>query len=379
MRKLLFCLLLLMASFIYAQNDNCSGAIPLTVGTDFASGALTSDNTGATTDGTLPACNDEAVENVWFKVVVPQSGNIKIETREAPGSLFDDSVLTVYTGTCSSLTEIACNDDNEVDYFSLITLTGLLPGTTLYVSVWKYDTDTDNGNFQISAYEFTPPTNNDCPGAIPLTLGNDFSSGAITSNNTGATTDSPLPSCNQDAIDNVWFKVVVPPSGNLKLETRQAPGSSFDDSVLSVYSGVCGSLTAIACDEDSGQAFFSLISLTGQTPGAVLYVSVWKYDSTTDNGEFQISAYDSTTLSTQETNADNKKITVHPNPFSDTLTLSEVSDVTSVSITDTSGRLIKTIEKPSSSLHLKDLKEGLYFITLKMEGGNVKTIKTVKK
>jgi hypothetical protein len=111
----------------------------------------------------------------------------------------------------------------------------------------------------------------------------------------------------------------------------------------------------------------------------VLYVSVWKYDSTTDNGEFQISAYDSTTLSTQETNADNKKITVHPNPFSDTLTLSEVSDVTSVSITDTSGRLIKTIEKPSSSLHLKDLKEGLYFITLKMEGGNVKTIKTVKK
>lgn len=211
-------------------------------------------------------------------------------------------------------------------------------------------------------------------------MGTDFASGAITSNNTDATTDSTLPTCNDEAIENVWFKVVVPQSGNLKIETKEVPGSSFDDSVLTVYSGACGSLTAIACDEDSGEGYFSLLSLTGQTPGKTLYVSVWKYDSYTSSGEFQISAYDnSTTLSTQETTAHNKKLTVHPNPFSDTLTLSEVSDVTSVSITDTSGRLIKTIEKPSPSLHMKDLKAGLYFISLKMKDGSVKTIKTIKK
>lgn len=123
MKKLLFCLLLLTASFIYAQNDNCSGAIPLTVGTDFASGALISNNTGATTDGNLPTCNNQAVENVWFKVVVPQSGNIKIETKEVAGSLFDDSALTVYSGACGTLTEIGCNDDNGSGYFSLVSLT----------------------------------------------------------------------------------------------------------------------------------------------------------------------------------------------------------------------------------------------------------------
>lgn len=34
-----------------AQNDNCSGAVTLTVGANFASGAITSNNTGATVDG----------------------------------------------------------------------------------------------------------------------------------------------------------------------------------------------------------------------------------------------------------------------------------------------------------------------------------------
>ncbi len=70
---------------------------------------------------------------------------------------------------------------------------------------------------------------------------------------------------------------------------------------------------------------------------------------------------------------------VSPNPFSDLLTISDISDVKTVSVTDTTGRMIKTIEKPSSSIDLRDLKEGLYFVTLKMKDGSTKTIKTIKK
>jgi len=378
-KKLLFCLSLLAATLINAQNDNCSGATLLTVGTNFASGAITSTNVGAATDGTLPSCNSDAVENVWFSVVVPASGNVTIESREASGSLFDDSVLTAYTGTCGSLTEIDCNDDSGVGYFSLLSLTGQTPGTTLYVSLWKYNSTTDNGEFQISAYELLPPANDDCLGAIPLTVGTNFDSGTVTSNNAGATTDGALPSCNADAVENTWFSVIVPQNGNLTIETREASGSPFGDSSLSVYSGTCGSLTEIGCDDDSGDGLFSLISLTGQTPGTTLYVSVWKYDSGEGSGDFEISAYNDTALSTHEAADNTKKISVSPNPFSDLLTISDIAEVKSVSITDISGRLVRTIEKPSASLYLGDLKEGVYFISLKMNNGNIKTLKTIKK
>ena len=379
MKKLLFCLFLFTIVFVNAQNDNCTEATSLSVGTDFASGAITADNTGATTDGSLPSCNSYAIENVWFTVTVPQSGNLKIETQQAPGSDFHDTVLSVYSGTCGSLTEIDCNDDNSQDAFSSILLTGQTPGTTLYVSVWKYSSDISSGEFQISAYDPILPVNDDCSEAIPLNVGTDFASGAITKGNTNSTTDGSLPSCNSYAIENVWFTVTVPQSGNLKIETQQAPGSDFHDTVLSVYSGTCGSLTEIDCNDDNSQDAFSSILLTGQTPGTTLYVSVWKYNSDISSGEFQISAYDDTPLSTHEV-ADNKKeITASPNPFTDQLTISDISGVQSISIIDTSGKLIKTIEKPTSSIQLKDLKEGLYFIILKMKYGSIKTIKTIKK
>jgi len=379
MKKVLFSLFLFAIVFVNAQNDDCTGAISLTMGTDFVSGAITSNNTGATTDGSVPSCNSDAVENVWFKVVVPQSGNLKIETKEASGSTFDDTVITAYSGSCGSLTEIGCNDDGGDDYFSLLSLTGQTPGATLYISVWKYNDTIDSGDFQISAYELIPPANDGCTGAVSLTVGTDFPSGAITSDNTEATTDGSLPSCNADAVENVWFKVVVPQSGNLKIETKEVSGSDFDDTVLTAYSGSCGSLTEIGCNEDDGDGYFSLLSLTGQTPGATLYISVWKYSDYTDNGEFQISAYDDTLLATHEVSDQNEKIKIFPNPFTDLLNISDVSNIKSIHIADISGRLTKVIKKPSSSVYLGDLKQGMYLITLNMEDGTSKTIKTIKK
>ncbi|WES96696.1 T9SS type A sorting domain-containing protein [Chryseobacterium arthrosphaerae] len=356
-------------------HDECSGAIALTVGTDFNSGAITTNNDNATTGNSTPSCDADAIDNVWFKAVIPQSGNLTIKLKEVSGSSFYSPVVSVYSGFCNSLTEIICNDSG----FSPTALTGQTPGQTVYISVWKYSSYSGSGDFQIAAYDPIPPANNDCSGATPLTVGGDFNSGAIISGNDEATTDGSSPSCNSTAINNVWFTVTVPPSGNLKIETQSDVGSDFNDSVITVYSGACGSLTELACDDDSGQGLFSLLSLTGQTPGETLYVSVWKYSSFTDSGTFRISAYDESLLSTHEVTDNKKKIMVSPNPFSDVLTISDISDVQSVSVTDVTGRMIKTIEKPSSLLDLRDLKEGLYFVTLKMKDGSVKTIKTIKK
>ncbi|HAT92416.1 MAG TPA: hypothetical protein DCS36_08470, partial [Sphingobacterium sp.] len=284
MKKLLSYLFFLTVAFIYAQNDDCSGAVSLSVGTDFASGVITANNNGATTGGPTPSCDQNATDNVWFTAVVPQSGNLTIRLKEVSGSAFDDPIISVYSGTCNSLNEIKCNDYG----FTPTVLTGLTPGETLYLSVWKYDSFTGSGEFQISAYDPIPPANDECSGAISLTVGTDFNSGAITTNNDSATTGSSTPSCDPDAIDNVWFKAVIPQSGNLTIKLKEVSGSSFYSPVVSVYSGTCTSLNEITCN-DYG---FSPTVLTGQTPGETVYISVWKYDLYANSGDFQISAYD---------------------------------------------------------------------------------------
>jgi hypothetical protein len=134
-------------------NDECTGAIALTPGGDFAAGAMATTNFGATTDALVPSCQALSGENVWYTVVVPASGNITIETAEVVGSDFDDSVITVFSGDCAVLTPIECDDDTT-GLYSTVALTGRTPGEVLYVSVWRYNGgDGAYGPFQISAYD----------------------------------------------------------------------------------------------------------------------------------------------------------------------------------------------------------------------------------
>ncbi len=71
-------------------------------------------------------------------------------------------------------------------------------------------------------------------------------------------------------------------------------------------------------------------------------------------------------------------ISVYPNPFTDVLRISDVKDVKSISVSDMSGRQVKTL-KPSAELNLSSLRTGVYVVTLHMNDGSVKTIKAIKK
>ncbi|MEJ5105464.1 T9SS type A sorting domain-containing protein [Chryseobacterium sp. MYb328] len=84
-------------------------------------------------------------------------------------------------------------------------------------------------------------------------------------------------------------------------------------------------------------------------------------------------------LSTSEVTTAKNEIKVYPNPFSDTLNISDISKVQSVSVVDLAGRVVKTIEKPSSELHLADLKQGMYLVVLHMKDGSKQVVKSIKK
>ncbi len=148
-------------------NDICGGAVTITPGATFAQNAITSNNFSASIDSPadVASCQSSSAKNVWFKVVVPANGNITLETDAAATNTLTDTVLSAYTsavnGDCTTLTSIGCNDDDGNGVFSLLSLTGLNPGSTIFVSVWVWSSSsTQEGNFQISAYDGSLATTN---------------------------------------------------------------------------------------------------------------------------------------------------------------------------------------------------------------------------
>jgi len=189
----------------------------------------------------------------------------------------------------------------------------------------------------------------------------------------------PTPTC--DAFNfatngkDVWYTVEVPASGNITLETNNNSDAGMTDTGMAVYSGTCGALTLIECDaDDSADGNFSMISLTSQTPGAILIVRVWGYN--TNAGSFQVSAYDASL----STNAfDSNSFVAYPNPVKDVLTLEYSSDISSVRVINMLGQevLLRTFNATSAQVDMSQLAAGTYLVNV-TSGDVQKTIKVVK-
>ena len=137
-------------------NDECTGATPLTVAATCTPTTVT--NANATGSGTTTSTCDASqtgpnpiTSDIWYTVVVPANGAVKVTTSAVTGSPVDDTVLELYSGTCTGLTYIACNDDaGPADGFSSVAAYGQTPGATLYVRVWSWNSG-NTGQFGLCA------------------------------------------------------------------------------------------------------------------------------------------------------------------------------------------------------------------------------------
>ena len=179
--------------------------------------------------------------------------------------------------------------------------TSLSPSTS-YDFYVRADCSSNGTSLWTGPFTFTtnavPPVNDDCSGAISLTVGENIASFPLIVSNISATASQladptiPAPTCSFYSGGDVWHSVIVPASGNLIIETNSNTGSAITDTGLVVYSGLCGALTTVLCDDDASlNGNFSLITLTGRTPGEVLYIRTFEYGNDTFD-TFQVSAYD---------------------------------------------------------------------------------------
>jgi hypothetical protein len=96
----------------------------------------------------------------------------------------------------------------------------------------------------IEVIGYSAPANDQCYGAIPL-----GSCSAYSMHTGGATSaGDPTPTCRPSFGNGVWFVYTPASSGTVSISTC---GSGFD-TVLEVYTGSCGSLTSVACNDDYG-------------------------------------------------------------------------------------------------------------------------------
>ena len=211
------------------------------------------------------------------------------------------------------------------------------------------------------------PVNDELPGAIDIQNGNVIGNYPVNGTNINATvTVVPVSGCDMLRKDT-WFSVLIPPSGNLTIETSQADSNSIYDTVMSVYSGSLSSLTLIDCNDDlDGLSGFSRVTVSGRSEGEKLYVSVWRFADATF-GDFKVSAFDASILNTA-TNAI-EPFSIFPNPVASILNFSGIVDETEVTLYNVLGQKTKSFKITAAQpvINISDLETGTYYLKLSSE------------
>lgn len=87
---------------------------------------------------------------------------------------------------------------------------------------------------------------------------------------------------------DMWFSMVVPPSGNISFSTDS--GNINDTGIAAWTDSLCTNLKNIGCDDDGGPGYYSFLLLYDLTPGATVYIQVFGYGG--GIGTFQLCAHD---------------------------------------------------------------------------------------
>ena len=253
---LLMFILGLMVSFapqeVFAAppNDNFSSPLPLTLNN--GSGAVTTNNVGASKEAGEPNHAENAGgRSVWFKFTPAATRVVRINIVD----INFDSLLAVYTGnSIGGLQLVGYNDDfnNACGGASTVDLM-MTAGVTYYIAVDGYHVNgnTGEGNFKIALLENNVPFQDNLSGAYnlgdPLTL-------SIAGTNYGATREANEPehvNSVYTGAKSVWYKWKTPVTRSFAFELSENFDSQITIYKSSVSNPTFAQLTRVAWNIDS--------------------------------------------------------------------------------------------------------------------------------
>ena len=257
-------------------NFTCATATSLPCGTTALAGT-TVGSTGATAHGTGCSMSNYGA---WYTFV----GDGQLTTRSSTAGSGFDHEMSVSTGSCGSFTSLACQDSGlsgGTESYTFSTTNGV----NYYVYVAHYSTSgSTTGTFTISRTCSAPIANDNCSGAVNVTVNPTRTCTATTAGTLFGATDSGVTgsTCGGTDDDDVWFSFVAT-STTHHIELLNVAGSTTD-LYHAVYSGTCGTLgAALLCSDPNTSV------ITGLTPGNTYYLQVYSWTSTTgQNSTFDV-------------------------------------------------------------------------------------------
>ena len=376
--------------------ENATGTLPLAIGCDFPPGVhrmRIRDVYNVGSQNITPCGNFQYGETEDYDVTITPATGCQMPFGLDATNIRDISADLHWIARCSATASwdvnlvelgggVPTGTPTHPNFINGQTASGLAPSTN-YEFYVRANCGENGSSEWAGPYTFTtkPPaiTNDDCGNAIALEVGTDFADHMIVASNIDATTSTGVrvPNCASAGFGgDVWFSVVVPADGNLTIELQQNPGSPIIDTGLSAYTGTCGNLTILNCDDESGIGSFSMLNLSGLTPGQTIYARVWEYANDAF-GTFQVAAWNSTLAAPS---FDNSKFEFYPNPVKDMLSVSYNQNIAKAEIFNLLGQriFIKEIGTNKTELDLSNLSKGAYLLKVYAENNQQKTIKIIK-
>ena len=139
----------------------------------------------------------------------------------------------------------------------------------------------------------TSVANDQCGGALAIS-GMIYTNAQYTTNATSL--GDPVPDCIPGFGNGVWYQFTPAFSGQVVADTF---GSDFDTG-LALYSGTCGALTEVACNDDTGGLTSQIIS--GVTAGTTYYILAGGYSGYTGHLLIHLALTAPPVIVTQPTN-----------------------------------------------------------------------------
>ena len=271
------------------SNNLCTNATPLTLGAGSCNGnEVNASNVATTASGISHTCGNYVTGDIWYSAVVPSSGQVSLLTAPDNSGSQVAAVMQAYSDCTGTAIPGGCS------ITGLLNLTGLTPGTTIYIAVYDQDGN-DEGTFNICAWNPNPPSaNNTCASAEVLTC----TSGTVAGSTTNATNDNP-PFCgsagNTYAEGGVWYSFTGTGNEIILTVNPDPTGTANDlnDSQILVYTGGCNVLNCIAGNDDGGPYGSGFPNQGGSevsfvsTLNTIYHIYITGF-STMDEGDFEI-------------------------------------------------------------------------------------------
>jgi len=253
-------------------NDVCGSAITLTSSTSCVATTATMYGATLTTPTTITGdCAGTVVYDLWYRFTA-QTTNPTI-TLSNLGVEFTNPGMELITA-CGG-TAIACGTTSIAANF-------LTPNTNYWIRVYSTSgtppTSFNGGKFDICIVDpITPPSNDNCAGAVNLSVANACGTVNNPGNMGAATPSGPAlgGSCAGPLVYDVWYRFqAVAASTSITLGSL---GPNFLNPGIEVFSGNCAGLTSIACGGNP-------LGVPGLIVGNVYYIRVYSTTAPPPNG-----------------------------------------------------------------------------------------------